>query len=33
LRNGLRVQVPLYIESGNVIKISTKDGSFSERVR
>jgi elongation factor P len=33
LSNGLRVQVPLYIETGNVIKISTKDGTFSERVR
>jgi len=33
LSNGLRVQVPLYIETGSVIKISTKDGSFSERVR
>ena len=33
LSNGLRVQVPLYIETGNVIRVSTKDGSFSERVR
>ncbi len=33
LDNGLRVQVPLYIEAGERIRISTKDGSFSERVR
>ncbi len=33
LSNGLRVQVPLYIETGSVIRISTKDGTFSERVR
>jgi len=33
LSNGLRVQVPLYIEAGNVIRISTKDGKFSERAK
>jgi elongation factor P len=33
LSNGLRVQVPLYIEAGNIIKISTKTGKFTERVK
>lgn len=33
LANGLRVQVPLYIESGDLIRVSTKDGKFSERVK
>jgi len=33
LSNGMRVQVPLYIESGEVIRISTKDGKFSERAK
>ena len=33
LSNGLRVQVPLYIESGDVIRISTKDGKFAERAK
>ncbi len=33
LSNGLRVRVPLYIEAGNVIRISTKTGKFSERVK
>jgi elongation factor P len=32
LSNGIRVQVPLYIESGDVIRVSTKDGKFYERV-
>lgn len=31
LENGLRVQVPLYIEAGERIRVSTKDGTFSER--
>jgi elongation factor P len=33
LSNGMRVQVPLYIETGEVIRISTKDGKFSERAK
>lgn len=33
LANGLRVQVPLYIKAGDVVRISTKDGKFSERVK
>ena len=33
LANGMRVQVPLYIETGEVIRISTKDGKFSERAK
>ena len=33
LSNGMRVQVPLYIKQGEIIKVATKDGSFSERVR
>ncbi len=33
LENGLRVQVPLYIESGETIKVSTKDGKFVERAK
>ncbi len=32
LSNGMRVQVPLYIKSGDVIRVTTKDGKFSERV-
>jgi elongation factor P len=32
LANGLRVQVPLYIKTGDVIRINTKDGKFAERV-
>jgi elongation factor P len=33
LSNGMRVQVPLYIESGDVVRISTRDGRFTERAR
>ena len=33
LENGLRVQVPLYIEAGERIRVSTRDGTFSERAR
>ncbi|MBN2497641.1 MAG: elongation factor P [Deltaproteobacteria bacterium] len=33
LANGMRVQVPLYIKQGDVIRVSTKDGRFAERVR
>jgi elongation factor P len=32
LANGLRVQVPLYIRNGDIIRVSTKDGKFAERV-
>ena len=32
LANGMRVQVPLYIKTGDVIRVSTKDGKFAERV-
>lgn len=32
LENGLEVQVPPFIESGNVIKIDTRDGSYVERI-
>ncbi len=32
MSNGMRVQVPLYIKTGDVIRVSTKDGRFSERV-
>jgi elongation factor P len=32
LSNGLRVQVPLYIKENDHIRVSTKDGKFSERV-
>jgi elongation factor P len=32
LSNGMRVQVPLYIKTGDVIRVSTKDGKFAERV-
>lgn len=33
LGNGLRVQVPLFVEAGERIRVSTKDGKFVERVR
>lgn len=33
LSNGMRVQVPLYIESGDLIRVATKDGRFAERAR
>ena len=29
---GLKVQVPLFIKEGDIIRISTTDGSYSERV-
>ncbi len=32
LSNGMRVQVPLYIKTGDVIRVATKDGKFAERV-
>lgn len=32
LETGLRISVPLFIKEGNIIKISTKDGSYVERV-
>ncbi len=32
LENGLEVSVPPFIESGNIIKIDTRDGSYIERV-
>lgn len=33
MENGLRVQVPLFVQQGERIRVSTKDGSFAERVR
>jgi elongation factor P len=33
LETGLEVQVPLFINEGDLIKIDTKDGSYSERVK
>ena len=33
LSTGLKVQVPLYIEAGTIIRVSTKTGKFAERVR
>ncbi len=32
LENGMTVQVPPFIEEGNVLKIDTRDGSYIERV-
>ena len=32
LDNGMRVQVPLYIKTGDRIRVATKDGKFAERV-
>ncbi len=32
MSNGMRVQVPLYIKQGDVIRVTTKDGKFAERV-
>ena len=33
LETGLEVQVPLFINEGDLVKIDTKDGSYSERVK
>jgi elongation factor P len=33
LNNGLKVQVPLFVEQGERIRVATKDGKFVERVR
>ena len=33
LDNGLEVMVPQFIDSGNIIKIDTRDGSYIERVK
>ena len=33
LETGLEVQVPLFINEGDLVKIHTKDGSYSERVK
>tara|TARA_B100000427_G_scaffold325809_1_gene333327 strand:+ start:1469 stop:2032 length:564 start_codon:yes stop_codon:yes gene_type:complete len=33
LETGLQVQVPLFINEGDLVKIDTKDGSYSERVK
>ena len=33
LNNGMRVQVPLFVQQGERIRVSTKDGKFAERVR
>ncbi len=32
LSNGMEVMVPPFIEVGNIIKVDTRDGSYSERV-
>lgn len=33
LDNGMEVMVPSFIESGNIIKIDTRDGTYIERVQ
>jgi elongation factor P len=33
MNNGLRVQVPLFVQMGERIRVSTADGRFAERVR
>ena len=33
LETGLEVQVPLFINEGDLVKVDTKDGSYSERVK
>lgn len=33
IEGGYEVQVPLFVNEGEVIKIDTRDGSYSERVR
>jgi elongation factor P len=33
LDNGMEIQVPPFIEPGNVLKIDTRDGSYIERVK
>jgi len=33
LTNGMRVMVPQYVKEGDRIRVSTKDGSFAERVQ
>lgn len=32
LSNGMDIMVPPFIEAGNIIKVDTRDGSYSERV-
>ncbi len=32
LSNGMEVMVPSFIEPGNIIRVDTRDGSYSERV-
>jgi len=32
LDNGMEIQVPSFIEAGNIIKVDTRDGSYIERV-
>jgi len=32
LETGITVQVPLFINEGNIIKVDTRDGSYIERV-
>ncbi len=32
LDNGMDIQVPPFVESGNIIKVDTRDGSYIERV-
>jgi elongation factor P len=33
LETGIMIQVPLFIESGEVIKVDTRTGRYVERVR
>ena len=33
MSNGLRVHVPLFVQQGERIRVSTKDGKFSERAK
>ena len=32
LETGAEIQVPLFIETGNVVKVDTRDGSYLSRV-
>jgi len=32
LETGLVVQVPMFVNSGDVVRVSTRDGSYVERV-
>ncbi len=32
LENGMRIRVPLFIKTGDIVRIDTRDGTYSEKV-